>query len=104
GPAGSDARVGSPGGHGGHVVEGLLLDLLAGRARVAACLPCGHPLETLVERLQCTGLVGAVAAVAAGLNGHPAALAGRSGGHRVLLMGHSPGLFSWVIAGDLVRD
>src|SRR6185437_2685681 len=77
GPAGGDARVVLPGGHGGHVVERLLLDLLPGRAGMAACLPRGHPLEALVEGLQGTGLVGAVAAVTAGLDGHPAALAGR---------------------------
>jgi len=74
GAAGGDARVVLPGGHGGHVVERLLLDLLPGRAGIAAGLPRGHPLEALVERLQGAGLVGAVAAVAAGLYRHAAAL------------------------------
>jgi dCTP diphosphatase len=41
-----------PGRHRGHVVERLALDLLARRARVAARLPGGHPLETPVERQQ----------------------------------------------------
>ena len=87
-PRRRDARVVPPGGHGGHVGERLLLDLLPGGAGIAARLPRGHPLEALVEGLQGAGLVGAVAAVTAGLDGHPAALAGRCRGHRVLLMGN----------------
>jgi len=82
-----DAWVVLPGGHGGHVVEGLPLDLLPRGAGIASCLPRRHPLETLVERLQGAGFVGAVAAVTAGLYRHPAAFAGWCGGHQVLLMG-----------------
>src|SRR5690242_21066116 len=60
------AGVVAPGGHRGHVVEGLAFDLLARRAGTAPGLPGGHPLEPFLERLELAALVGAVAAVPAG--------------------------------------
>src|SRR2546429_2682921 len=69
------------GGHGGHVGQGLTLDLLAQRARAAPRLPRCHPLEPLLEGLELAGLVGAVAAVAAGLDRHAATFTGECRGH-----------------------
>src|SRR5690349_11514588 len=75
------AGVVAPGGHRGHVVEGLAFDLLARRARTAPGLPGGHPLEPFLERLELAALVGAVAAVPAGLDRHAAAFTGGRGRH-----------------------
>src|SRR5215469_3701114 len=74
----------APGGHGGHVGAGLALELLPRGVRVAPRLPRDHPFQPLVERLQVSGLVRAVAAVPAGFDGHAAAFTGGCG-HRVLL-------------------
>src|SRR5579864_3750827 len=74
----------APGGHGGHVGAGLALELLPRGAWAAARLPRDHPFQPLVERLEVSGLVGAVAAVPAGLDGHAAAFTGACG-HQVLL-------------------
>src|SRR5262249_31915747 len=74
----------APGGHGGHVGAGLALEFLPRGLRVAPRLPCDHPFQPLVERLEVSGLVGAEAAVPAGFDGHAAAFAGGRG-HGVLL-------------------
>src|SRR6266567_6192958 len=75
----------APGWHGGHVFEGLAFDLLARRARVAPGLPGGHAREPLLERLELAGVVGAMTAVAAGLDRHAAAFTGGRRVHGVLL-------------------
>ena len=87
----SDSGVVAPGGHGGHVVEGLAFELFPGGLRVAPRLPGDHPLEALVERLELAGIVGAVAAVPAGLDGHAAALTRVRGRHGCLLRNGCPG-------------
>jgi hypothetical protein len=66
----------APGWHDGHVFDGLAFDLLRRRARVAAGLPCGHPCGPVLERLELAGVVGAMTAVAAGLDRHAAAFTG----------------------------
>ena len=47
--AAGDSRVVAPGGHGGHIVEGLAFELVAAGPRVAPGLPGDHPLEALVK-------------------------------------------------------
>src|SRR5258706_10227290 len=79
----------APGRHGSHVFEGLAFDLLARRARVAAGLPGGHAREPLLERLELAGVVGAMTAVAAGLDRHAAAFRRGRRVHGVL-----PGIFA----------
>jgi len=90
-PAASHPGMVAPGGHGGHVVEGLAFELFPGGLRVTSRLPGDHPLEALVERLELAGIVGAVAAVPAGLDGHAAALARVRGRHGCLLRNGCPG-------------
>ena len=90
-PAASHPGMVAPGRHGGHVVEGLAFELFPGGLRVAPRLPGDHPLEALVERLELAGIVGAVAAVPAGLDGHAAALTRLRGRHGCLLRNGCPG-------------
>jgi hypothetical protein len=45
----------TPGGHGGHVLQGLALDLLVRHARAAPGLPGGRPLEPLLKGLELAG-------------------------------------------------
>src|SRR5580704_1579931 len=84
-------RVITPGWHSSHVLEGLAFEFFPGGPRVAPRLPGDHPLEALVERLELAGVVGAVAAVPAGLDGHAAALARVRGCHGCLLRNGCPG-------------
>src|SRR5581483_5717815 len=69
-----DPGVLTPGGKRGHIVEHLSFDVSFRSLGIAASLPRGHPCEALLEWLERTAVVGAVAAVAAGFDGHAAAL------------------------------
>src|SRR6202035_5549791 len=100
-----NTRMVAPGGQGGHVVEGLALEFLTGRGRVAALLPGHHPAEPLVECLKLAVVVGAVVAVPAGFQGHSAAFAGRCAGHDDVSPSDRSGpAGSGIVAGEAARS